>query len=110
MLGPAAVSRHAARGTTCPTTGASSCSVAGVAPGSADDVWCVQAFLDFKGSAGIYYAGIGRSGTCAGLGLENCDAFEADVTRIETPGVIGKQEVNEMSMTEHLNAGGRIQK
>ncbi len=57
--------------------------------------------------ANIYFAGVGRSETCGGLGLDTCDALEADVERIETPGVIGRNYVNDNSMSEYLAAGGR---
>jgi hypothetical protein len=61
-----------------------------------------------QADAGIYFAGIGRSESCEELGLTNCAALEADVERIETPGVLGTNYVDEMSMTEYLDAGGRV--
>lgn len=72
-------------------------------------------YRGFYGSQGtpqpparIYFAGVGRAETCAGIGLQNCAALEADLERIETPGVIGRNYVEDTALTDYLAAGGEV--
>jgi hypothetical protein len=74
-------------------------------------------YRGFYGSQGtpqpdarVYFAGVGRSETCEGLGLGNCTMFEADVETVGSPGVYNRNFVNVRDMTEYLAGGGRVMK
>lgn len=56
----------------------------------------------------IYYAGVGRSGTCEGLGLSNCAALEADVAKIGREAVRRVNMVTFDDLTPYLAAGGKV--
>lgn len=58
--------------------------------------------------ARVYFAGVGRSQSCAGLGLANCEAFERDATSFDKPGVIKTNMVVFDDVTPYLDAGGKV--
>lgn len=71
-------------------------------------------YRGFQGSQGtpqpdarLWFAGVGRADSCAALGLSSCEALEADVERIDTPGIIGRNLVEEDAMSDYLAAGGQ---
>lgn len=58
--------------------------------------------------ANVYFAGVGRAGSCEELLLSNCAQFESDLGRTDPPANLGTNYVNETSMTDYLEAGGRV--
>jgi len=56
----------------------------------------------------LYFAGVGRSESCEGLGLSNCAALEADVEKLGRMSMRGFEMVVFDDLTPYLAAGGKV--
>lgn len=58
--------------------------------------------------ARVYFAGVGRSDSCEGLGLSGCTFLEEDVTTFGKKKVLGTNVVEFDDLTPYLESGGEI--
>lgn len=58
--------------------------------------------------ARVYFAGVGRSDSCDGLGLSNCTAFEADATTFGKKRVLQTNVVEFDDLTPYIEGGGEV--